>query len=231
MEIKNKTGYKYKIRNGEFEHYLNNDSSVSFNYEAGTKIELICLEKPYVHINWFDVILLQMFFGSTTLTRIFADYSFVVDDSSINSIELKYNDWPIREQININSCYANEEVLYEEYSLPQLKRVQKKHRRLHMFISNALPIGVGTLLACFLADPPYLFIFFFIIWLLAFELPALKEIKRFKQIMKPELLNEELCKYASKRRVEPLVFTDDTSKTSKFINKIFSKMFKFGDDK
>ena len=71
----------------------------------------------------------------------------------------------------------------------------------------------------------------FALWLIVFEIPGLKEIKRFKQLMVPSYLNEKLCEYANSRRTEKVTLTDNTSKTSKFKEKIIGKMFKFDEEK
>lgn len=230
MELYNSTSYKYKAIIDGKECDLPSKSSVHFDYNEGMKVDLISLDKPWVHINWLDVIILQMFFGSTTYTRMYSDYSFVINEEC-DRIELGYNDWSVRDQININTVYAKSNVTDEEYRISNFDKVKKKHKRLHMLVSNAWPIGVGTLLACFLTDPPHLFIVLFLVWLIVFEIPSLKEIKRFNQVIKFDFINEKLCEYAQRRRVETITITDDTSKTGKIVGKILDKMFKFDEDK
>ncbi len=231
MKLHNKTIYNYKAIINGTEYYFNKGDIINFEYSEKTKVELKCLKKPSVHLDWLTIIFLQMFFGSTTITNIYADYSFVISSDECEIIEIKYNDWTPREQININTCYADADVTDEEYKLPLLEKVRKKHKNLHLFISNALPLGIACLVLCFFMDPPTLFIILFIVWLLLFELPGLKEIKRFKQIMKPDLLNEKLCEYAVNRRKHNYEFNEDLSRTGKFVQKIINKMFKFDEDK
>lgn len=231
MKLNNSTSYNYRAIIDNKEYELKGKTSIEFDCTQNTRIELKCLNKSSVHMDWLEIILLQMLFGSTTLTTIYTDYYFVINDTSIESITLGCNNWSPREQIKINSCYANAEVSDELYSLPQLDMVRKKHKRLHLFVSNALPIGIATLVLCFFTDPPYLFLLLFALWLIVFEIPSLKEIKRFKELMNPNYLNEKLCEYANSRRTETITFTEDTSKTGKLIEKIIGKMFRFNEEK
>ena len=185
MKLNNSTLYNYRAIIDNKEYELKGRTTIEFDCTENTKVELINLNKSSVHMDWLQIILLQMLFGSTTLTKIYTNYSFVINDTSIETIKLEYNDWSPREQIDIKSCYAKVNVCEELYTLPQLDKVRKKHKRLHLFVSNALPIGIATLVMCFITDPPYLFVLLFALWLIVFEIPSLKEIKRFKELMVP----------------------------------------------
>ena len=231
MKLYNSTLYNYRAIIDGSEYELKGRTTIEFDCTENTKVELINLNKSFVHMDWLQIILLQMLLGSTTLTKIYTNYSFVINDISIETIKLNYNDWSPRDQISINSCYATTNVDEEVYSLPELERVRKKHKRLHLFISNALPLGITLLALCFLSDPPYLFLLLFMLWLIVFEIPSLKEIKRFKELMKSSYLNAKLCEYANSRRCEKITFTDDMSKTGRFMEKVIGKMFKFNEDK
>nr|MDD5837654.1 hypothetical protein [Eubacteriales bacterium] len=231
MKLQNSTLYNYRATIDNKEYELKGNSSIEFDCAQNTKVELINLNKSSVHMDWIQIILLQMLFGSTTLTKIYTNYSFVINDTSVDTINLEYNNWSPREQIDIKSCYAHTNVGDELYSLPQLDKVKNKHKRLHLFVSNAFPIGILTLVLCFFTDPAYLFLLLFALWLIVFEIPSLKEIKRFKELMKPSYLNEKLCEYANRRRTEAITFTEDTSKTGKYIKKIIGKMFRFDEEK
>ena len=231
MKLYNSTLYNYRAIIGNKEYELKGRAAIEFDCSDNTRVELINLNKSSVHMDWIQIILLQMLFGSTTLTKIYTNYSFVINDTSIDEIKLNYNDWSPREQIDIKSCYAQTNVSDESYSLPQLENVRKKHKILHLFVSNALPIGITVLILCFFTDPPYLFLLLFALWLIIFEIPSLKEIKRFKELMVPSYLNEKLCEYANSRRREKITFTDDTSKTGRFMEKVIGKMFKLDGDK
>ena len=231
MKLNNSTLYNYRAIIDNKEYELKGRTTIEFDCSENTKVELINLNKSSVHMDWLQIILLQMLFGSTTLTKIYTNYSFVINDTSIETIKLDYNDWSPREQIDISSCYAHANVSDESYSLPQLEKIRKKHKSLHLFVSNALPIGIAVLVLCFFTDPPYLFLLLFALWLIVFEIPSLKEIKRFKELMVPSYLNEKLCEYANSRRTEKATLTDNTSKTSTFKEKIIGKMFKFDEEK
>lgn len=231
MKLQNSTLYNYRATIDNKEYELKGNSSIEFDCAQNTKVELTNLNKSSVHMDWIQIILLQMLFGSTTLTKIYTNYSFVINDTSVDTINLEYNNWSPREQIDISSCYAHANVSDESYSLPQLEKIRKKHKSLHLFVSNALPLGIAVLVLCFFTDPPYLFLLLFALWLIVFEIPSLKEIKRFKELMKPSYLNEKLCEYANRRRTEAITFTEDTSKTGKYIKKIIGKMFRFDEEK
>ncbi len=231
MRLHNKTKYNYiAVINGKKYSFDKNDI-LDFEYLENTKVELKCQEKSSTHLDWLSIIALQMFFGSTTITNIYADYSFVINSDENQVIEIVYNDWAPREQINIKACCAGTNVVNEEYRLPELGKIKKKHRNFHHFVSNALPLGIACLVFCFLTDPPILFIILFIVWLLMFEFPSLKEIKRFKQIADPKYLNDKLCEYAINKRQYGFNHNEDVSKTGKFMQKIIKKMFKFDEDK
>lgn len=101
----------------------------------------------------------------------------------------------------------------------------------HSLISNALPIGLILLILSIASKSHVLFIVLFAIWLLAFELPSLKEMKRFKDTVKPDYINGKMCEYASERRRNGIAFCENTSKTAKLVDKVFSKMFKPNEDK
>ncbi len=225
MELYNSTKYKYRvIVNGE-SFNLNECSSIFFDCPIGTKIELIALDKPSVHIDWLEVLIFHWFFGSSTTTKIYTDYSFVVDEPNVGKITLDNNDWAVRLQITVKAPYIKEHVSNERYSLSEFDKIKKKHRNLHLFVSSAWPLGAAMSAMCFIADPPYLFILLFLLWILLFAVPSLKEIKRFNEVMQDGFINDNLCEYARKRRAGEFLFTDDTSKTGRFITKMLKKMF------
>lgn len=229
MELYNSTKYKYRaIVNGR-SFNLNGRSSIFFDCPIGTKVELLALDKPSVHIDWLEVLIFHWFFGSSTVTKIYTDYSFVVDDPYIEKINLDNNDWPVRLQITVNAPYIKETVSNERYSLSEFDKIKKEHRNLHLFVSSAWPLGAAMSAMCFVAEPPYLFIFLFLLWILAFAMPSLKEIKRFNEVMQNGFINDNLCEYAGKRRTGEFLFTDDTSKTGRFVTQMLKKLF--GDDK
>lgn len=137
----------------------------------------------------------------------------------------------MRDQVEIKACYVDSNIYDEKYTLPSLEKVRKKHKTFHSLISNALPIGLILLILSIASKSHVLFIVLFAIWLLAFELPSLKEMKRFKDTVKPDYINEKMCEYASERRRNGIAFCEDTSKTAKLVDKVFSKMFKPNEDK
>lgn len=229
MELYNSTKYKYRaIVNGR-SFNLNGRSSIFFDCPIGTKVELLALDKPSVHIDWLEVLIFHWFFGSSTVTKIYTDYSFVVDNPCIEKINLDNNDWPVRLQITVKAPYIKEPVSNEKYLLSEFDKIKKKHRNLHLFVSSAWPLGAAALAMCFIADPPYLFIFLFLLWILVFAVPSLKEIKRFNEVMQNGFINDKLCEYAAKRRTGDFLSTDDTSRTGRFVTKMLKKLFK--DDK
>lgn len=229
MELYNSTKYRYRaVVNGR-SFNLNACSSIFFDCPMDTKIELIALDKPSVHIDWLEVIIFHMFFGSSTSTKIYTDYSFVIDDLNVEKITLANNDWTVRLQITVNAPYIKEHVSNERYSLSEFDRIKKKHRNLHLFVSSAWPLGVAMIAMCFAAEPPTLFALLFLLWLLIFAVPSLKEVKRFNEVMQNGFINDNLCEYARKRRTGEFLFADDTSKTGRFVTKVLRKLF--GDDK
>lgn len=231
MELYNSTLYNYQAIINGVSYDLKSRSSIFFDCENNASVELKCLNKSFVHIDWISIITMHMLFGSSTITGIYANYSFVIKDAGVDKIKLSYNDWSLRDQIEIKACYADSNIYDEKYTLPSLEKVRKKHKMFHSLISNALPIGLILLILSITSKSHVLFIALFAIWLLAFELPSLKEMKRFKDTVKPDYINKKMCEYASERRHNGIAFCEDTSKTAKLVDKVFSKMFKPNEDK
>ena len=83
MKLQNSTLYNYCAIIDGREYKLKGRATIEFDCAENTKIELISLNKSSVHMDWLQIILLQMLFGSTTLTKIYTNYSFVINDTSI----------------------------------------------------------------------------------------------------------------------------------------------------
>ena len=97
MRLHNKTQYNYTaVINGKT-HSFEQNGVIDFEYTENTKVELKCREKSSTHLDWIGVITLQMFFGSMTITNLYADYSFTINSAENQDIEIVYNDWAPRE--------------------------------------------------------------------------------------------------------------------------------------
>lgn len=229
MIIKNEAFNDYIVTINSIDYQLKKSTSINVDIDKGTEILVKCTSKDSVHIDIFDL-LLGVFFGDSTITLLYASYRFTVNDD-YETITLKENKWNPRQQISIKACYTDVAVSNESYFIPNINRTKKKHFRLHLFVTSLFPVALVLILLCFLFDATYLFLLFLAFWFLIFGLPSFKEIKRFKKVTEPSLVNEKLCAYACERRNKGDNYDEDISKTGKFIGKIMDKMFKFDEDK
>ena len=230
MKIHNNTLYKYTAFINGREFNLNRNSIIEFECDKPIKIDLISKNKNRVFINILDVFL-GLFWGGSTLTIVYCDYSFLIRNCDINEISLKNNSWNPRDQITINSCYADIEVDEENYAIHNFNKIKKKHRNFHLFISSFLPVGIILFILCFLFTNPSVFIILFSAWLGLFGIPSFIEISRLDEFSNQAYVNQTLCRYADELRKGAVYVSEDTSKTGKFIGKILGKMFKFDEEK
>lgn len=229
MKLYNKTSYKYTAFINGREYFVDKKATLEFECSEPTRIDLISCHKNRVFLNLLDV-LLQMFIGDSTITLAYCDYSFLIQNCNQEVIVLKNNTWNPRDQLNIYSCYADADVTNENYSIHNYKRLKRKHRNMHIFVTSLPIIGI-LLLALALIFDPIPFIFSFFVWFVLFPVASVKEMKRFKDATEPDLINLTLRQYADERRKGKIFVSEDTSKTGKFFEKIIGKMFKFDEEK
>lgn len=72
MELYNSTLYNYQAIINGVSYDLKSRSSIFFDCENNASVELKCLNKSFVHIDWISVITMHMLFGSSTITGIYA---------------------------------------------------------------------------------------------------------------------------------------------------------------
>ena len=88
MKLNNSTLYNYRATIDNKEYELKGRTTIEFDCTENTKVELINLNKSSVHMDWLQIILLQMLFGSTTLTKI---YIISAQNTTIqNTITIEY---------------------------------------------------------------------------------------------------------------------------------------------
>lgn len=230
MKLYNDTSYKYTAFINGKEYFLDRKSTIAFECNTPTRVVLTAKDKNRVFINVFDL-LLEMFFGSSTVTLAYCDYAFTIKDYAKDVITLKDNSWNPREQLGIHSCYADCEVENEQYTIHNFQKLNRKHRNMHIFVTSLLPVGIFLLILMLIFKAELPFILAFFVWFLIFPALGVKEMKRFKEATEPDLLNQTLCRYAGERKQGKVFVSEDTSKTGKFINNIIGKMFKFDEDK
>lgn len=229
MKLYNDTSYRYKaVINGK-EYNFDKKTQLDLDCSDCEKIVLKCRNKSTVHLDWMAIIL-GVFFGDSTVAMLYCDYSFEIQNCDDTIISIKNNDWHPREQLGIHSCYADADVTGEEYTVPDISKIKRKHRNLHLFVSSLFPVGIILLILCFFFSPPALFILLFLIWLFVFAVPSIKEIKRFKKATAQNTLNQTLYKYANERRIGGKNYNETTSKTGRLIGKVLHKMFKFDEE-
>ena len=73
MELYNSTLYNYQAIINGVSYDLKSRSSIFFDCENNASVELKCLNKSFVHIDWISVITMHMLFGSSTITGIYAN--------------------------------------------------------------------------------------------------------------------------------------------------------------
>ena len=229
MKIYNGTSYNYKaIVNGK-EYDFDIKTALDVENNSSLNVDLICMNKNSVHLNWLDVIL-GVFFGDSTVTAIHCDYSFQINDNQETTITIKNNNWHSKEQLFLNSCYADVCVNDEKYILPDISKIRRKHTNLHLFVSSLLPIGILLIILMFIISPPGLPILLFFIWIFVFGIPSIKEVKKFKRAVSQENINQILTDSANEHR-QGTVYPDyPASKSGKLVEKILNKMFKFNEE-
>lgn len=172
-----------------------------------------------------------MFIGDSTITLSYCDYSFLIRNCNEEVVTLKDNIWNPRDQLSIYSCYADADVTNENYIIHDYKKLKRKHRNMHMFVTSLPVIGIVFLVLALTLDSSLPFIFCFFGWFILFPVASVKEMKRFKDVTEPDLINQTLCRYADERRKGKIFVSEDTSKTGKFFERIIGKMFKFDEEK
>ena len=74
MKLNNSTLYNYRAIIDNKEYELKGRTTIQFDCTENTKVEIINLNKSSVHMDWLQIILLQMLFGSTTLYQLLICY-------------------------------------------------------------------------------------------------------------------------------------------------------------
>lgn len=229
--IKNNTLFSFAVVFENNRYQLDSRKTTAlFAYGEKANILFEIQEKDSVSISILDV-LLGLFLGDSTITKIYCDYEIevkkLIDETVI--IVLEENRWCPREQAYFASCCAiseNSEITDKQYPVRNLEKTKKKHKRLHLYVSSLLPIGLILFICIFIFSPPNLAISFFLFWVLFFGYPSMKEIKRFKKLSDLNLINEKMLEHSKYRKEHGTDFYDDNSKTAKFVEKVFDKIFK-----
>lgn len=222
MELYNSTVYDYTVLVNGAKYELKGLSSIFFNCTENTKVQLKSKEKNSVNIDWLDIILLKMIFGTSTLTNIYPDYSFVIENPDIEKLTLKYNDWNPDGNVFLKSCCTSIAMKNEEYKIENIEELRKKHRVRHILITSAIPLDIVLLIIGYFTDSPYLFIFLFLLFLILFTIPSFKEIHRFKKLLNADYFNKKLIETGIQRRADGFAV-----KNNPLTNKIVKKLFKF----
>lgn len=203
---------------------------LEFDYTKNMYITLKSQNCSTIHLNWIDMIL-GLFSGDCTVTILRPDYKFKIDDNSSETITIKDNNWNVKEQLSYNACYADGNISDEEYIISDMEKIRKKHKNFHLFLTSLFPVGLISLILCFVTSYFEIFAIIFAAWLLIFGIPSVKETIKFKQLTKTDRMNQKLCAFAVERRNGSPYPDVDESKSGKLINKIIKKMFKFDEEK
>lgn len=228
MIIKNEAYESYIVIVNGAEHQLDKKQSININAPAGTPITIKSDKKDSIHID-LTAIFFGGVLGDSTITRITTEYTFTVDEC--DTVIINNNEWNAREQVTIRAVYADQAVTSEEYTIPNLKKIKKKHLLFHLLLMSGFPVYLILILLFVLTDAIGLWLFVFAVIFLFFGLPSIKEIRRFKKLVTPNNVNEKLCEYANERRNKGDDYNEDVSVKGKLIHKILGKMFKFDEEK
>lgn len=234
--IKNNTLFSFSVTCEENTYQLPYKRTVALSSKLQeTALYFEILEKDSVSIDISDVIL-GLFFGDSTLTKVYCDYEIKLKRLNAENITiiLEENRWCPRTQVSFFSACAiseNCETIDNLFAAKNLEKTRKKHKRIHSFVTSLLPLGIILFACIFIFSPPAASILFFFFWALIFAFPSFKEIKRFKELSDPNLINEKLTAHAKYRREHGEDFFDWDSRTDKFFKKILDKMFKPNEDK
>lgn len=229
MKIYNNTSNRYIAFVNGREYFLNRKAFIEFDCNGPTKVDLIPQHKNRVFLNILDLFL-EMFIGDSTLTLAYCRYSFLITNCNQEVIELKNSIWNPRDQLTIYSCYANTDVANEYYEIHNFQKLKRKHSNMHIFVTSLPVIGILLLALALIFYPGIPFFIAFIGWFFLFPFSSVKEMKRFKEVTEPNLINQTLCHYADELRKGKVFVSEDTSKTGKFAEKILGKMFKFDEE-
>ena len=234
--IKNNTFFSFAVVFENNRYQLDRRKTTAL-FAHGEKANILfeIQEKNSVSIDILDI-LLGLFLGDSTYTKVYCNYEIEVKKLSDETVTivLEENRWCPREQAYFASCCAiseNSEITDKQYTARNLEKTKKKHKRMHLYVSSLLPIGLILFVCIFIFSPPDLAISFFLFWILFFGCPSMKEIKRFKKLSDLNLINEKMLEHSKYRKEHGTDFYDDNSKTAKFVEKVLDKMFKSDKDK
>lgn len=234
--IRNNTIYPFTVFSENNRYDLSKKLTVAVSTcSDNAKLLFEIQKKDSVIIDIVDVSL-GLFAGDSTSTCVHCDYEIEVNKLSGETVIITLEEcrWAARTQVHfISACAApqNGEIIYESYNPKNLEKTRKKHKRIHSFVTSLLPLGIILFACIFIFSPPAASILFFFFWALIFAFPSFKEIKRFKELSDPNLINEKLTAHAKYRREHGEDFFDWDSRTDKFFKKILDKMFKPEEDK
>lgn len=226
MEIYNSTIYDYTAFVNGTKYELKGLSSICFHCTENTKVELISKKQNSVKIDWLDIILFKMIFGTSSVTNIYPDYSFEINNAFIDKITLEYNDFSPANNVSISACCTSIEMKDEEYKIINIDKLKKDHRIRQLLITSALPVDIVFLILIFIIESSSEVVIILALFLLFFTIPSFREIHRYKKIMKAEELNEKLLLNGIQRRKNGFKFEDNS-----FSGKIVKKLFNIGKDK
>lgn len=194
--------------------------------ENDKRIYVKSSNKSKVFLDFTDLIVFQAFFGDSVETMIYCDYSFEILNNENCEIIIKDNYYKVNDRITFYSyCADGENVMFGEdrYFTGDLKKLIKKHRRLHFFIASGLPIYIILIiLAMIFSDYIY---YICIIIFLVLTLPSITQRKKFKKfVTSPQGINE-LIKNAKEIRKNPTFMYEPQTKIEKAFSKLFEKLF------
>lgn len=181
--------------------------------------------KSSVSLDWLDIFL-EMFYGESTTTSIYSDYSFEILSNENCEITIKENDFIINDRMKyLSFCAVSDNALLGNdcFITGDTSKLIKKHRKLHLFLLSGLPLYILVAILALVFD--YSLFWIFIMIFLLFTLPSIKQRKKFKKYLESPIALEALQKNVIGFRTEKNYEEKIMTKTDKFFFKLFEKLF------
>lgn len=129
MELYNSTLYNYQAIINGVSYDLKSRSSIFFDCENNASVELKCLNKSFVHIDWISVITMHMLFGSSTITGIYANYSFVIKDAGVDKLNCLITIGRCETKLKLKRAMSTQIFMMKNILCQALKRLGKSIKR------------------------------------------------------------------------------------------------------
>lgn len=223
---------KYSVIYNNQEYPSKNNNYIFLDLDDDhKKIYIKNHSKSSVSFDLLDLFL-EMFYGDSTTTLIYCDYSFEILSNENCEITLKENNFVINDRIKYLSYCAvseNAELGNDRFISQNIDKLIKKHKRIHFLFLSGLPLYILIAILALIFDNGLLWIFILIF--LLFTLPSIKQRKTLKKHIENKTGIENLQKNVTGFREDDKYEEKLLSKADKIFFKLFEKLFTNGDKK